>query len=705
MGCLRKVVFLVLLLAVMKVHAQKYGQALVDSLQAQLPAASDEQKLKLYVQLMRAYNDFNRQKAFTYEQPALQLANKLKSETGSEAGLADLKNVLGRLQWREQKYDLALRYHNEAKTIFEHINDPAGVAISTRYIGQDYADGGHYHNALKEFFLTKSMYEKLNDRRNVAYTLDLIAWVYDRQGNYKAASQYSYSTLRIFEEIGDPNSIALAAAAVAEYAIHLGNYEEALHLFQRSGQLYRQRSDLINQAYNNMLIGKVHRLMGRTQQAIRYYDSALVTGKQINDRGVISATYLGTGDVYRVSKAYDKALTNYQSAAALFDGASKETELAHVYCMMGECYRLTQRYTEARHVFGQALTISQQLNNNTLKAEYYQGMEKLDSTLGDWQAAYQHHKEYTVHRDSVFNRDNIRSMVQLQLQHDFDKKEEATSRAQYEKDTRLRWQFLFLGIIALLVGVLAVVLYQSRKRVARINEQLQQKSAHLEAENHEKVSILKVVSHDLRAPFGKIKGLIELVQQQRYSSEAEKEQYFTYIRTSIDQGTYLIRQLLEAHAMHATPYCQLIDRVQFMHEFEQTVQGQLLRKQQQLQVMMAPDLSPFMTDPQLLTRILDNLVSNASKFSDQKKFIYLRVWTDNEFTHFSVRDEGPGISEEDQQKLFLKFQKLSAKPTAGEDSTGLGLSITKALVEQLNGTIEVHSTIGVGTEVVVRLRG
>ncbi len=700
---MRKVAFVILMLGTLSAYAQKYGQDRIDSLKAVLSGARDEQRLKLYIELMRSYNDFNRKEGFTYVQPALQLANKLKAEKKDESAVAQVKNMMGRLYWREQKYEQALQYHTEAKAIFERLHDRQGVALSIRYIGQDYADGGHYPDALKQFFLAKDMYEKLNDRRNMAHCTDLIAWVYDRQGSYKVASQHSYATLRIFEDLGDQSSIALAAAAVAEYAIHLGSYAEALGLFERSGAIYRKRGDLINQGYNHMLIGKVHRLLGHTREALLYYDSAMALGEQTNDRGIIATAYHGRGDVDRMAKIYDRALANYRAAATIYQAASKETDLVYVYCMMGECYRHMKNYKQATLVFDQALTLSRKLNNSSLMAAYYQGIEKLDSTQGNWHAAYQHHKEHIAYRDSVFNRDYIRSVVQLQMQYDFDKKEEAISKGQHEKDIRLGWQFLLLGIIAVLVGVIALLLYQSRMRIAGINELLKQKSARLEEENHEKVNILKVVSHDLRAPFGKIKGLVGLLKDPT-ATPTEKEQYFSYIYTTIDQGIDLIRQLLEAHSVNSATSCQPVAVEQFMNDFVQTMQGQLKRKQHLLKVNIAPEVSSLTTDTLLLTRILDNLVSNASKFSEPNKTIWLRVWKEDTITYFAVRDEGPGISEADQKKLFHKFQKLSNRPTAGEDSTGLGLAITKALVEQLNGNIQVNSSPGEGTEVIIGFR-
>jgi two-component system sensor histidine kinase/response regulator len=109
-------------------------------------------------------------------------------------------------------------------------------------------------------------------------------------------------------------------------------------------------------------------------------------------------------------------------------------------------------------------------------------------------------------------------------------------------------------------------------------------------------------------------------------------------------------------------------------------------------------------DRQGLPRVIDNLLSNAIKFSPAGSCVTLNAGLGPlEWTHFSVCDEGPGFTAEDRKKMFLRYGRLSARPTAGEHSTGLGLSIVKRLVEDMKGSIIVESKAGTGAFIVVRL--
>ena len=99
------------------------------------------------------------------------------------------------------------------------------------------------------------------------------------------------------------------------------------------------------------------------------------------------------------------------------------------------------------------------------------------------------------------------------------------------------------------------------------------------------------------------------------------------------------------------------------------------------------------TDPTVAMRILENFMSNAIKFSPFDTTVRIALTN----TAIRITDQGPGLSPEDQKQLFQKFKKLSARPTGGETSTGLGLSIVKGLADKLQADIEVKSELGKGS--------
>ncbi len=696
---------LVCLLCNLSLFSQKQAQARVDSLLERLRTADDGlAKLSLYVQVMTVYNDFDKQAALSFEKDAMALATKIESK----AGIADVKNVVGRIYWRLGNFNEALKYHHEAKQIFEQLNDAKKIALSVRYIGQDYADGGYYPEALKHLNDALDKYKKTGDRGNAALLYNLLAWVYAKQGNYVEASRNGYLSLSIFEELGDEKNSALAASDIADYYIQLGNYSEALKYFRQSETINRSEGDILNLGYNHIMVGRVYRLMGQYSKSLKNHKAALSIGRDAHDPNIAAKAYEGMAEVYKASSEYSKALTHYMSSAQLFKKSSNRRDLARSYCFVGDCYRIVGKYWLSKIYYDSAFTLSKALDSKALLADYYHGVEELDSARNNWMGAYFNHKNYILNRDSLLNEGSVKKMMQLKLNYEFNKKEAALRAEQHEKDIRQRNQSLFLGIIASLILILAIVLYRNKNKQGKINTELKHKSESLEEENREKLSILNIISHDLKAPFNKIKGLVDLMQITEDQSETDREQYIEHIKASIAQGNYLINKLLEARNVYTEtkpPVFESTDLPRFIHNFQAAMNGQLRVKQQQLKTDIKLESDQTFIDQQMVTRILDNLVSNASKFSDKGKPIYLRAWSSGQNLNFSVRDEGPGISETDQKNMFKKFQKLSAQPTDGESSTGLGLSIVKAIVEKLNGSITVTSKLGEGTEVVVSFQG
>jgi len=116
--------------------------------------------------------------------------------------------------------------------------------------------------------------------------------------------------------------------------------------------------------------------------------------------------------------------------------------------------------------------------------------------------------------------------------------------------------------------------------------------------------------------------------------------------------------------------------------------------------LASPD---FVSDEDYLRRVLENLLSNAVKFSPPGRRVWLKAEADAQRLVLRVKDEGPGFTPDDKRKIFGKFQRLSARPTGGEHSSGLGLSIVWALVQRLGGQIELESQVGQGSEFILRL--
>lgn len=207
--------------------------------------------------------------------------------------------------------------------------------------------------------------------------------------------------------------------------------------------------------------------------------------------------------------------------------------------------------------------------------------------------------------------------------------------------------------------------------------------------------------HDLRNPLISMRGLSELLLMGAFgpASTKEQEEMINTIHSAAEYALSLVNDLLDESAMEsgkpalrkewASLNRVLKERVRMNHPGAE-------EKDITLSTCMEGELECYF-DLKGISRVLDNLVSNAIKYSNPGTNIVIALSRTIQGAKVSIQDEGPGICEEDRAGLFCEFQTLSAKPTAGEKSTGLGLSIVKTIVEAHGGTLEVDSRPGEGS--------
>jgi signal transduction histidine kinase len=254
---------------------------------------------------------------------------------------------------------------------------------------------------------------------------------------------------------------------------------------------------------------------------------------------------------------------------------------------------------------------------------------------------------------------------------------------------------------------------RKNQEITRQNDLLQAQQIEISRKNQfllelntEKNSLMDIVAHDLKAPLSKMVGVTQLLPVVGDLND-EQRMFVEIIRKSAMEGTRFINDLLDINAIeqgHVQPLnLEDIGLAVFVPEVLRSFQQEASAKNIRIHFQNKSEHGLAVTDQQYFRRIVDNLVSNAIKFSPQDTNIYVKLAETSDQVILSVKDEGPGISPEDQQKLFKKFQRLSARPTGGESSTGIGLSIVKVLVDRLHGEIKASSTLGKGAEFTVSL--
>jgi signal transduction histidine kinase len=228
------------------------------------------------------------------------------------------------------------------------------------------------------------------------------------------------------------------------------------------------------------------------------------------------------------------------------------------------------------------------------------------------------------------------------------------------------------------------------------NRRLAAQWARLRQANSFKSEILGTVAHDLKNPLGVILGRTEILKEMVAGVGALDDSVLAqiaYIRDAANRLTEMVDDLVMdamADALDITIRREPVDISVLVREVAEANRPLAARKEQTI-TLSAPPNHTAMCDADRIREAIDNLISNAIKYSPIGGCIDIMVTQEAGNIMVQVKDQGAGLSPEDISRLFGRFQRLSAKPTAGETSTGLGLSIVKRIVDLHGGRITVES--------------
>ncbi len=204
--------------------------------------------------------------------------------------------------------------------------------------------------------------------------------------------------------------------------------------------------------------------------------------------------------------------------------------------------------------------------------------------------------------------------------------------------------------------------------------------------------VLNVAAHDMKNPLTIIPLWTDLIKQEKNDSPAIGKMC-DKIKEASSKMMRVINEMLESARIEASEIRLNFINLNFANLIERVAATNKVlanKKNQELHINIENYLVVY-ADEDKLTEIADNLINNAIKYSSQDTMITINVKERNGWAIMEVKDEGQGFSEDDKYNLFQRFSRLSSQPTGGESSTGLGLSIVKALVQAHNGIIIAES--------------
>lgn len=249
-------------------------------------------------------------------------------------------------------------------------------------------------------------------------------------------------------------------------------------------------------------------------------------------------------------------------------------------------------------------------------------------------------------------------------------------------------------------NTLEAELTSKNNEIERQKEELEDQRKLLESINSTKDKFFAIIAHDLKNPFSTVLGLSELLSKDFESFAPEKQKFFISQIHKYSKNTFnLLENLLQWSMLQTgrmSLHPKLISLSEIISSNIELLKGNALQKEISIESKITSEGFVYV-DVGMITTVVRNLLSNAIKFTTQKGKIQIDTFKEKTFVRVSIKDNGIGISMEDQLRLF----KIDSNPitigTSMEKGTGLGLILCKEFIERHGGTIEVESAVGKGS--------
>ncbi|WAC13124.1 tetratricopeptide repeat-containing sensor histidine kinase [Dyadobacter pollutisoli] len=548
-----------------------------------------------------------------------------------------------------------------------------------------------------------------------------IAKSYYVTGSYFESLSYADSALALSKERAFVPEIAVAINTRGLIYLGQNRLTEAIPEFSRALVLNEQLKDSARIAANYFNIGLAYDELGQFQKAFSNLEKALLVAKQCKDGHLNQMSLNRIGEIYYHSKNYKQALYYFRSALG-FSAYQDQWEKGFAYSGMAQVLYEMKQYPQALDYAGQSYTLMKKLNADWDTERAAHILSKCYAALKNYQKAYEYQAIARAYGDSILNEKKEQEINYLHLQ---DKKAENLELLRENEHSRqvIRGNRIVITLTTLFSLLLLAALLLLRQNIIRkntLNQELKHRNTEIEqqkeeikAQREELVSInrtkdrvLSVIGHDLRSPFASVRQALELIRSGDLDKD-DQQMVFEDFGNQIGLVSELIDNLLAWASSQQNGAAIRFKKVNLTEATKKVLsiyKYSFEQKKQQI-IYSSPEDVFIEADENHIKIILQNILSNAIKFTPQNGTINVFYTQENDFRAVHIRDNGMGMTKAKLASLFKSSGvAINEKGTEREPGTGLGLLLIKQFIEENKGRIEVKSEKGKGSEFIVFFR-
>lgn len=678
------------------------GQDSLPELERSLKGRTGKARITALNKLSTAYSTRNMEKARSLANQAFELATAIEDIRGQVQSVFNT----GKIYAENNENIRALDYFKKGLALATEGNELYLIADGHLRVAESCLQGNrlresiaHADTALK--IATGNHYKQLS-----AQGYQLLGANYDKLSLYKNSLTYYFQSLRIHEALEDSHGMATDFNSIGKVYQHTEDFDDALRYFTRAMEINTIRKDTLGIVFNVHNIGVIYQKKQYFEQALQHYRQALSMAKKLRHKGEEAILTGNIGSTYMQQGKLEAGLEYLLQALEIKKSIQSHRSILHTLNDISHIKLLLDAPEEAKNYAGQVIRLAREYEEGNQLRYGYLNLSRSYEKLGDFEKAHAALVSHNAVKDSLFGLEKARHINELEIQYETDKKEQAILSLQQEKEiANFRKKVYFL--IALVVLLVLGGLYLNQRLKNKRNRALLEKEKEVD---RLKSSFFANISHEFRTPLTLILGPIETLLAA--SSDTGQRHQLRIMKKSATRLLRLINQILDLSKLESG-HVALQARQANIIPVIKGVAGSFRSLADSREIALTveaeeTDLQLYFDTAQIET-ILINLISNAFKFSSRGGRITVKARTvpEEKSGHgkleIRVVDNGGGIPPDQVKHIFDRFYQAGHAKAAHYGGTGIGLALTRELVELHGGTITIQSEQGRGTQACVHL--
>jgi signal transduction histidine kinase len=652
-------------------------------------------------------------------------------------------------------YLKAIEYYTKGAELALLYNDPYEAGRIYLNMGALYLSIPDYSKALEANEKAIQSFLQVNDIDNASSCYMNVGEVYLGLQQPIKAIEYINKALPEFQKYNKGNNYGVCEAyrliatayliASEEDMIGLGDnmnnkYSKSLeYLFKALNIAYATKDVPLSSVINHS-IGDVYTTKGNWQLARKHYDTALGFSESIVGREEAGNIYFSLGKLSFIEKKFTEALNHLRKSYNIGKQVGFLRVQQNSLQTIGSVYESLGKYDSALLYHKQYILIRDSIYGKEKEKEIFRKQLQLDYTVKENvyklqdklnnQKLFQQEQALVVKQQQLklLQKDkDLQRIIFLQKQSELQNQQQQQALQNEQKNQQVKFEQalsskqineqqiqikydesikLYLGIAILLAFAFVFFMYKSQRKTAYLNKVISTQKNELEKLSNVKDKIFSVVSHDMRTPVNSLISFIQLLENNTISSE-KLYLYAEQLKHQLSHTSGLMENLLKWASSQMQGFKPNIVSLNIAEIIEEcTTKGAAHIDAKQIKIINTVGQGLIvMTDKNMLTLIVRNILSNAVKFTNTKGCIQIAAIRKNEFVEISIKDNGIGMSKEklDQVNGVTISSIESSAGTLNEKGTGLGLMLCKTFAQLMKAEFEVKSTEGEGAQFLITL--